>query len=230
MLNRKEIKEIQKYVRKYYTSYKDVELELVDHLASIVEQSRAINKEKSFSQHLNIAFKVLPSREMKKLIEEKEKSLQQFWKRRIKQYFLEFISWPKLLILILLSSLFYFLFSQVELPDSYNMLYFLSNLVLVFIPLIISNWVMGNSLTKENEEFLSVQAFFKARIIVDICLPTVVAVIPFLTVFQNIWFIYLLSILVSLFCILQYALLFHFPNQIKKDIIKVHEQYYLQSA
>lgn len=56
-LNEKQIEQLFEFTRKHYVEYYDVQVELVDHLASSIEHELELNPSLSFDEALNVVFK-----------------------------------------------------------------------------------------------------------------------------------------------------------------------------
>ena len=113
-LTDKQVKELFDYTDRMHIKYKDVQYEIVDHIASGVEDTLAANNKLTFNKALYNYAGTLPMRFFNDLIEEKEKALTQFWNRKFGKYLLGFLNIPR----IIASGLLYFI--------SYNLIPFLN--------------------------------------------------------------------------------------------------------
>ncbi len=96
----KETKELFKLCDKYGVFFYDVQIELVDHLASLIEDQWKKYPEISFQQGLKSAVLSFGKSNFTKFAREKEKEVNRKYNLLLWKYFIEFYKWPKLLITI----------------------------------------------------------------------------------------------------------------------------------
>ena len=112
MLTTEQIQSLFTFCEKHFVKYYDVQVELVDHLANAVELELKTNPKISFEQALQkvhqsfgvMGFAPLVS-EKAKMAETQSRSL--FWK-----LFKEQFKWPKIILLILLTTILFTIFSN----------------------------------------------------------------------------------------------------------------------
>jgi hypothetical protein len=86
---------------KYGVFFYDVQIELVDHLASLIEEQWEKDPEISFQQGLKSAVLSFGKSNFTKFAREKEKEVNRKYNLLLWKYFIEFYKWPKLLITII---------------------------------------------------------------------------------------------------------------------------------
>lgn len=106
-LNESQIDHLFQFVRSKYVRYYDVQLELVDHLASAIEKEMASHEFLTFEQALQRVYGRWPITGFAQFIEEKRKGLKKYWRRRFWAYLRQYFRLPKILIALLLALVFY---------------------------------------------------------------------------------------------------------------------------
>lgn len=86
---------------KYGVFFYDVQIEMVDHLASLIEEQWKKYPEISFHQGLKSAVLSFGKSNFTKFAREKEKEVNRKYNLLLWKYFIEFYKWPKLLITII---------------------------------------------------------------------------------------------------------------------------------
>ncbi len=109
-LTQEQINAIFDFTRKKYVRYYDVQLELVDHIASEIEVLMGEDPNLSFDKAMYKVYKSFGIFGFAKVVEQKGSALRKFWKRRIVTFLLEYFTFPKVVMTLLLSVGFYGLF------------------------------------------------------------------------------------------------------------------------
>lgn len=107
-LNKEQIKEIHDFTVRKRVRYLDVQLEMVDHMASGIEAMLEQNPEMSFQDALNKEYKKFGIFGFAKIVEEKQKAIERKFSRGIIDEFLFLIKWPQMIFTF---AILYFLFS-----------------------------------------------------------------------------------------------------------------------
>lgn len=101
-MNRKitpeENNDLFRFVHKHYVYHYDLQIELVDHLASAIEEQWEENADISFNEGLKNTFKKFGIYGFSKIKEQKQKELVKKYNRILWKYILEFFSWPKIMM------------------------------------------------------------------------------------------------------------------------------------
>lgn len=95
-----QIKKIHFYLQSQYIHYIDVQLELVDHIASRIE-SRIVEEVLTFDEAYRFELKQWTWLELDNIVDSKRKNLNSFWKKRMYSYLLSFLSFPKVATIVL---------------------------------------------------------------------------------------------------------------------------------
>ncbi len=109
-LNAQEIEYLKAYTLERGISYSDVQLELVDHLASAIEDKKSENPSIEFKNALHMIMLDFPHTGFYHFENEAKKSLKEYWETKFKSYIYQYFKLPKILILIGLTFIFYMLF------------------------------------------------------------------------------------------------------------------------
>lgn len=102
-----QIKELFAYTERMHIGFKDIQCEIVDHIASGVEDTMNKNTDLTFSKALYEYTGTLPMRFFNDLIEEKTKTLEGYWENKFIFSLSRFITFPSLLITILIYITYY---------------------------------------------------------------------------------------------------------------------------
>lgn len=159
-LTKENIDHLFDFVKSKYVRYYDVQLELVDHLASAIEEEMNADSNLSFKAGLNKVYSRFPVTGFNNFIQEKTKGLQIFWAKKFFAFALDYFRFPKIILTIGITLILFLLSQQVLQFGSLQM----NGLSLALIVLIIVQWVTFLMLPKaftraDNNNLLSVSAF-----------------------------------------------------------------------
>lgn len=87
-----------KFCREHYVYHYDLQVELVDHLASSIEEQWETDPTLSFDKALWKTFRKFGVTGFSKVKEQKQKELRKKYNRLLWKYLLEFFSWPKIVM------------------------------------------------------------------------------------------------------------------------------------
>lgn len=226
MLTSTEIQKLFEFTRKKYVRYIDVQVELVDHLASSIEQLQDETPELEFDQALAKIYSRFPITGFNNLIQEKTIAMKFAWWHKLKDYILEFLTWPKVLVLMLIFSCLYSLSLMLEFK------YLLIGSAILSLSVMIPLIKYKGSISKNNsEKFLCVEAYYGVA--------TAVIVLPF-QFYTSIMYndigvlsgpiVVAICFLLSIYLITLYALFVVFPVQLKEDVLRDYKEYLQPSA
>jgi hypothetical protein len=120
------------FCRKHYVQHYDLQVELVDHLASAIENRWAKQPDLSFEESLHSEFKQFGIYGFSKIKEIKQKELQKKYTRLYQRYFIDFFKLPKIILTIVITSILFFIFSHTN-----NGLKIGFNLVVIYLVFLI---------------------------------------------------------------------------------------------
>lgn len=108
-LSRDEIQRLFKFVQSKYVHYRDVQYEIVDHLATAIEELQNTKPEKTFEQALAEVYARFPVTGFAQWMSEKEKQMDRYWSRRIGKWLLRYFKPPEVMITLGSTALIYFI-------------------------------------------------------------------------------------------------------------------------
>lgn len=216
MLSHEEIQKLFDFTRKKYVRYIDVQVELVDHLASSIEELRSNDPSISFESALQKVYARFPITGFNNLIQEKAKALNAFWWRKLKNYIIDFMTWPKILWFALIFMALFVLSTMVNSNIFFRVIALLSIVIMLFE-------VAENFLFKKINitKFLSLSTFFGFNFFITI--------VPFQLIIQSLTsgdFMLVgntqifVCVFLTIYFLSLYALFIVFPKQIKMDVLR----------
>ena len=109
-----EIEKLFTFVESKNMPYKDVQYEIVDHLASAMEDLKEENPEWPYSLCLEQIYNKFPITGFALLQMEKEEALNKYWKSRLKPYLFSYFKLPKIILTLALFIGFQQIFNSIE--------------------------------------------------------------------------------------------------------------------
>lgn len=107
-------RELQRFTAKHFVEYYDVQLELVDHLATAIEESWGSDPSISFEVALQREFKKFGVFGFTVLIENRQSDLQKYYYRKMWKCFKSFFGVPKIILTLALVYVIFFITTQLE--------------------------------------------------------------------------------------------------------------------
>ncbi|HYQ56095.1 MAG TPA: hypothetical protein VEP89_02025 [Draconibacterium sp.] len=96
-ITQEETDQLFQFCRRHYVHHYDIQIELVDHLASAIEEQWEQNPELSFDEGLKNSFKKFGIYGFSKIKKQKGKELRRKYNRMLWDFLLEFYRWPKVI-------------------------------------------------------------------------------------------------------------------------------------
>ncbi len=121
-VTQEETEKLFKFCREQKIEHYDLQVELVDHLASSIEAQWEKWPELSFDYSLQRAFKKFGSKGFKKIYTTKKKELSKKYTRLHFQFFYRFFRWPQFLLTAIFT---YLLFEIIVLSENFRTVYFI---------------------------------------------------------------------------------------------------------
>lgn len=109
-----ETKKLFEFCHRHFVYHYDLQVELVDHLASAIEEKWKTNPDLSFNEALNSTFKKFGIYGFGKIKNQKKRELRRKYNHLLWRYFIEFYRWPKILSTFVLTFALFFMFQLVE--------------------------------------------------------------------------------------------------------------------
>ncbi len=97
-LSEEEIGKLFKFVKSKYVHYIDVQYEIVDHLASAIEEKQEENPSWSFDRALREVYSKFPITGFAHFVAEKQSALSKYWWKRFLSFMLSYMKLPKVTI------------------------------------------------------------------------------------------------------------------------------------
>ncbi|WP_321997923.1 hypothetical protein [Draconibacterium orientale] len=119
-ITKEETEQLFKFCRRQNIVHYDLQVELVDHLASAIEEQWGKWPELSFEFALKRAFKKFGNNGFRRIYESRKKELNKKYTRLHFKYFYSFFRWPQILITFILS---YLIFSTIILTENFRVVY-----------------------------------------------------------------------------------------------------------
>ncbi len=108
-----EIEQLHLFCKKHFVKYADVREELVDHLASAIEEQWESNETLSFDKALHNCYKQFGATGFRKVISEKEKAIRKAHNKLQIKYLLGLIKPPQVFVTILIAAILFY-----SIPDN----------------------------------------------------------------------------------------------------------------
>ncbi len=227
-LGKNEIVKLFRFVQKKRVRYKDVQIELVDHLASAIETEMEADNNIVFEDALEKVYKGFGIYGFAKVVKVKEKSTRKMWRRRIWLHFKKFYQVPQLIGTIGTSIFLIQLFSYY--PECVN--YVIGSVGLFGFLGLISICFFNYKYDNEISNYLFIKSYMGliGGLIYFVCIvPVQIMDLELFTKLdvtipmQSV----IISILMPLACILTYILLFKIPKEI---ITEINNRIFLMSG
>lgn len=113
-LSPEQIDDLFTFCRKHYVNQYDLQIELVDHMASSIEEQWEVNPGLPYHEALNNTFGKFGIFGFSKIKDQKEKELRRKYRQLLWKYTLEFYRWPKALLTLALTLMLFTLFRVVH--------------------------------------------------------------------------------------------------------------------
>jgi hypothetical protein len=130
-----EINYLHEFCSQRGVEYYDVQMEVVDHFASAIEQRWATNPDMPFDEALRLEYKQFNKYDFNMIIEEREQTLRKKYQRLQWQYIGEFFRLPKIVLTITMTLL---LFVSFEYTNQFKKLYYIVILIVSVVLILIA--------------------------------------------------------------------------------------------
>ena len=217
------IQEIHKWIKSLNINYYDVELELVDHIASGVEKELENNNPPQTIDLVVSELKKWPVAKINTLIKEKKHHLYWSWQKKLWDYLVGYFKLPKVLILLALTSCFSITLLNTQNPNQI-IDYGIKTTTLLYVIWLMHTWFFSYKKGNGDVMLISSEAYHKTIGGIP-ALPYLLFVMhgKFNQIEVTMPNIVLFSFLISICIILVHAFLFVFPKQLKKDTVAYYD-------
>lgn len=224
-----QVEKLFEFCRDHYVPFYDLQVELVDHMASAIEEQWETQPDLSFEKALGITFKKFGVYGFNKIKSQKQKELRMRFRRMLYTMFKDFYSWPKIVLTFLFTMVLFTIFRLVP-----NDFWVFGGILTVFVAMAI----VGLSRVKKNvvkveegKRFMLLDYMKQARASAFLLIQT-----PniFLNVFGRPlgWFVemntlvaFIVSFILVSLTFLLYLDLFIVPLKVKETFVKQYSEF-----
>lgn len=221
-LSKEQIQILFDFVKSKRVRYKDIQLEIVDHLASGIENKISEDPKKAFTKALDEVYGGFPITGFAQLVQEKSNSMDRFWRTRLWSYIGQYFTLPKI-VLTLSIFLIIFLFLS-NFPVTSNVIFLPFSIIGVLALLffykngnLFDAFNFGISSAKKSE-YLIVESYYKhfAVFVNLLILPIYLLNRSFIV--DTTTEIVLMSLIATFFSICLHSTIFVFPKLLIKEV------------
>lgn len=212
-LSKEEVAKLLQFVKTKHVRFIDVQFEIVDHLATQIEELQTEDESLSFEKALSIVYKRYPITGFLKLVENRTAAMNQYWRMVYRKYLLAYFKLPKLILTVLLFVSFISLFQSINFVVVFSIM-----TVLSFIPMI-----KTYSLRDKKRELLVIDSFVSIYGTGCISFAIIMNYVYVSDWVSDSLTLIITSALASVFTILYPAYLFYFPEKLKQDLHKKYD-------
>jgi hypothetical protein len=108
-----QVEKLFEFCRDHYVPFYDLQVELVDHMASAIEEQWESQPELPFEKALGITFKKFGVWGFNKIKSQKQRELRRRFRRMLYKMFKDFYSWPKIVLTFLFTMVLFTIFRLV---------------------------------------------------------------------------------------------------------------------
>lgn len=215
-LSSEQIQAIYDFTRKKYVKYYDVQLEIVDHVASKIEERMMEDDTLTFEMALHEVYKSFGIFGFTKMAQSIHGVHHKMWQKRLRSFVLEYLTLPKLMITLAIVWGFHTIFSFVPSIDiEFLFIQMISFVIVIFCMIGWGLYVKRRGRYKEGKlavidglTLLQIGFIFWAHM--PIQMISLVVLSP--------WFQVVVSCVFAMYSIIAYALLFVFPRYLEQEI------------
>jgi len=209
------------FCRRHYIAQYDLQVELVDHLATAIEEQWQENPEISFDTALSGTFKKFGISGFSKIKAQKQKELARKYNRLYWKFFLDFYRWPKILMTLAGTM---GLFTLLRIVDNIAWVIVPYFALLVLTVIFYNFFIAPKNLNSEiipGKKFMLLEHMKQIQYSVILFSQIPLGAYNFLKYMElnsihNLWVLMYISLLIISFNILIYGSLFFVPSKIKE--------------
>ncbi len=225
-----ELKQLYVFCHKHYVYQYDLQTELVDHLASSIEEQWETNPELNFDEALKNCWSKFGIFGFSKVKQQKEKELRRKYNYLLWNYFLKFYKLPKIILTFALTLLFYSALKytnyDVEIISAYCMIMVVS--LILYYYFYYPRYIKIKTIPGKS--------FLLLKILQDVQVTaTFVVQLPIfffninnayeLNLINNSYILFGISLVTISFTILMYGNLFFLPKKIKEHFMESYAEF-----
>ncbi|MBN1819200.1 MAG: hypothetical protein JXR31_07830 [Prolixibacteraceae bacterium] len=225
IITAEETKELFRFCHKHYVYQYDLQIELVDHLASSIEELWKEDPELPFQKALMNTFGKFGIYGFSKIRQQKEKELRKKYNRMLWNYLLDYYRWPKLIVIVTFTFLMVTLLRIVENGLWVMAAYF----IVLFIIMIYYHFKYFPEKykikLKKAKSFLLLDRLKEVQVASSLTIQLPIHYYNFSNILNlksvdNFWVLLAISFFTVSFTILIYGNLFFLPEKIKEHFME----------
>lgn len=239
-MNRKikeeESQKLFRFCEEHDTKYYDLQIELVDHLASAIEEQWETNPELPFKDALKNTYKKFGVLGFFKIKEQKQKELRRKYNQLHYDFVKSFYSWPTILFTVLTMMVVYTLVKQIHDRFIFQITNYVVQLVLLVTYLVLFLSKVLNIKVVNNKKFLLVDHLknIKHSSLMVIMLPINIVIIFSSNIFplniyeiiiDNNWIVFIISFLFVNYYVALYSFSIYIPKKIIEHFMKYYSEF-----
>lgn len=228
-LTEEQIQRLHGFCEKHYVPYYDLQVELVDHLASAIENRWEQEPELNFEKALYETYSKFGVAGFSKVKMEKEKELRQKYSRLQRRYIVEFFKLPKIILTFSLGFFLYYLFRYSDNPFKTSLVFVLAYILFMILFLFVFYPKKLQLRLEQNKPFLLYQHYRSKKWSTLLVFFGVINLLSLFRNFDDEMSIRLSSILISssltLFIIASIVTSIYLPQKIKDDFLRKFPQF-----
>jgi hypothetical protein len=222
-LTEEQINDLFEFCRKRKIKEYEIQIELVDHLATSIESQWEQHDDLSFSDALLQTQNDFGKKGFKTIVKSKNRMVRRKYNLLFFRYLLSFFKLPRIILTFSLTAI---LFIIIQRFDSNN---FIERWLpsLNFLAIILMFFYFPKKLPKIREgiSFLLINYFLQLRVTAIIVVQYFLTSRHYFEPYQSVWYDLLFSFLFVFVLIIEYTLLFYMPKLLKKDFIREFPQF-----
>ena len=214
-LTQDEIQKLFDFVKSKFVRFEDLKYELVDHLASSIEDLQNQNPEMTFDEGLKETYSRFPITGFTNFVAEKQKALSRYWMRKFFFYYIEFFKLPKIILLVAIAFSVWTMFQLIP----HGFMYIL--MVAYAGALFIKDISLAKRLGKRVHKYMFMSTYFGQLFSINTILFYLVIQLPiadFWNIVYPLWMTITLSIIIALETTINYAITVVFPKMLEEEI------------
>jgi len=214
-LTEEQVGKLFDFVKSKFVRSEDLKYELVDHLASSIEDLQIQYSEMTFDEGLQETYSRFPITGFTNFVAEKHKALHKYWLKKFINYYIQFFKVPKIILLAGLSYFIWTIFQYV--PHSY--------LIILILITAIFYTIRDLKLAKKNNENIAKYSFLSIYYGITLSYNSILFSVLYGIPFSNFWNLVInptativLSLFLALNILFNYAATYVFPIMLKEEI------------
>ena len=214
-LTEEQVGKLFDFVKSKFVRFEDLKYELVDHLASSIEDLQNQYPEMTFDKGLKETYSRFPITGFTNFVAEKQKALSRYWMRKFFSYYIEFFKLPKIILLVAIAFSVWTMFQLIP----HGFMYIL--MVAYAGALFIKDISLAKRLGKRVHKYMFMSTYFGQLFSINTILFYLIIQLPiadFWNIVYPLWMTITLSIIIALETTINYAITIVFPKMLEEEI------------